>query len=123
MCSIRLWSISVRVLANQLTSHVMLTRLRHSTVNRGEHYFFMVSHKPRTRQTKLDWLTECSVSRRHWGCVTKKVFEHLQEEAANPDDVDGFDELRPDDQERIRKAYEDGGSKSANPISNSHTVS
>ena len=51
------------------------------------------------------------VGRRHWGCITPTVFSRLQDEAANPDDVDGFEDLRPEDQERIRKAYEDGRSK------------
>jgi hypothetical protein len=51
--------------------------------------------------------------------VTPAVFSHLQDDAPNPDDVDGFEDLRPEDQERIRKAYEDGGSKQTALMSHS----
>ncbi len=91
--------------------HVTLTRdasafpQRETQPSRGKHPNVSASHP-----NKLLTLNPLCF-RRHWGCLTSKVFANLQNDAPNPDDVDGFEDLRPDDQERIRKAYEDGGSE------------
>ncbi|THV07105.1 zf-PARP-domain-containing protein [Dendrothele bispora CBS 962.96] len=45
---------------------------------------------------------------RHWGCVTKKIIENMKAQFPNADEVDGFEDLKPEDQDRIRKAWEDG---------------
>jgi hypothetical protein len=45
---------------------------------------------------------------RHWGCVTSKIISNMKVQFEDPADLDGFEDLNDDDQERIRKAYEDG---------------
>ncbi|RAL07115.1 uncharacterized protein BO97DRAFT_409245 [Aspergillus homomorphus CBS 101889] len=53
---------------------------------------------------------------RHWGCVTPQVIKNLNEaidELSNGDEkdysaLDGFDELSPENQEKVRRALEQG---------------
>jgi hypothetical protein len=45
---------------------------------------------------------------RHWGCVTKKILENMKAQFETADELDGFDELQPADQDRLRKAWEEG---------------
>ncbi|BGP53039.1 hypothetical protein JCM8202_004123 [Rhodotorula sphaerocarpa] len=45
---------------------------------------------------------------RHYGCITSKQFENLKADFEEPDEVDGFEELTPEDQEKFRKAYAQG---------------
>jgi len=45
---------------------------------------------------------------RHWGCVTPKMITELTEKHHEPDDLDSFDELRPEDQAKIITAYQTG---------------
>ena len=45
---------------------------------------------------------------RHWGCVTAKVISNMKEIFDDADDLDGFEDLKDEDQEKIRKAWEDG---------------
>ncbi|TFK28500.1 zf-PARP-domain-containing protein [Coprinopsis marcescibilis] len=45
---------------------------------------------------------------RHWGCVTKKIFENVKKSIENAEDLDGFADLKPEDQAKIRKAWQDG---------------
>lgn len=45
---------------------------------------------------------------RHWGCVTPKVISNMKEIFENAEDLDGFDDLNDEDQEKLRKAWEDG---------------
>lgn len=43
----------------------------------------------------------CDVDRR---CVSSKVLENI----GSADKLEGFDQLKPEDQERVEKAFEDG---------------
>ncbi|PWN49636.1 zf-PARP-domain-containing protein [Violaceomyces palustris] len=47
---------------------------------------------------------------RHWGCVTDRVLNNMQDKDGldTADDLDGFEDLRPEDQERVRRAFEQG---------------
>lgn len=45
---------------------------------------------------------------RHWGCVTPKIITNMKAQFENADELDGYDDLKDEDQERIRKAWDDG---------------
>ncbi|KAK7034048.1 UPF0045 protein M15 [Paramarasmius palmivorus] len=45
---------------------------------------------------------------RHWGCVSKKQFENMKARSSDVSELDGYEDLKPEDQERVKKAYEDG---------------
>lgn len=45
---------------------------------------------------------------RHWGCTTNKIISNFKKSFDNASELDGYDELKPEDQERIDKAWEDG---------------
>jgi hypothetical protein len=45
---------------------------------------------------------------RHYGCITAKQFENIKNDFDEADDVDGFEDLTPEDQEKFRKAFAEG---------------
>ncbi|KZT34554.1 zf-PARP-domain-containing protein, partial [Sistotremastrum suecicum HHB10207 ss-3] len=45
---------------------------------------------------------------RHWGCTTAKLIENMKKELTEAEDLDGFDDITPENQEKIRKAWEEG---------------
>ena len=45
---------------------------------------------------------------RHWGCTTPLIIDNLKKSFSKADELDGFDELQPADQDKIRKAWDDG---------------
>jgi hypothetical protein len=45
---------------------------------------------------------------RHWGCVTPKIFENIKKSFSEGSEVDGYDDLTPEDQAKIVKAWQDG---------------
>ncbi|KAF8906728.1 hypothetical protein CPB84DRAFT_360495 [Gymnopilus junonius] len=45
---------------------------------------------------------------RHWGCVTKKILENVKKNFEEASELDGFEELRPEDQARVIKAWQEG---------------
>ncbi len=45
---------------------------------------------------------------RHWGCVTAKLITNMKEIFGEADELDGFDDLKEADQEKLRKAWEEG---------------
>jgi hypothetical protein len=45
---------------------------------------------------------------RHWGCTTTTIIINMKKSFSEADELDGFDELQPADQDKIRKAWEDG---------------
>lgn len=45
---------------------------------------------------------------RHWGCVTPRIIDNMKNSFGEADDLDGFDELKDEDQERVQKAWEEG---------------
>ena len=45
---------------------------------------------------------------RHWGCVTPKIITNMKKSLEAVDELDGFEDLNPEDQAKIRKAWQDG---------------
>jgi len=45
---------------------------------------------------------------RHWGCVTEKVITNMRDEVGEAAELDGYEELTPEDQEKIKQAFVDG---------------
>ena len=52
-------------------------------------------------------MADCSVWR-HWGCVTPKIITNVKNVHEEADDLDGFEDLTPEDQEKVRTAYDSG---------------
>lgn len=45
---------------------------------------------------------------RHWGCVTPKIIINMKKSFNEASELDGFEDMKEEDQERISKAWEDG---------------
>lgn len=45
---------------------------------------------------------------RHWGCVTPKIIDNMKKSFNEASELDGFEDMKEEDQERISKAWEDG---------------
>ncbi len=45
---------------------------------------------------------------RHWGCATKKIIENMKKNFEDASELDGYEELNPEDQAKIRQAYQEG---------------
>ncbi|KAK0530939.1 hypothetical protein OC842_003774 [Tilletia horrida] len=45
---------------------------------------------------------------RHWGCVTDTVCSHLQEKIGEATDLDGYEDLRDEDKERVDYVFKHG---------------
>lgn len=45
---------------------------------------------------------------RHWGCVTSKIIANMKKSFDEADELDGFEDLQEEDQEKIRTAWEKG---------------
>ena len=45
---------------------------------------------------------------RHWGCTTPVIINNFKKSFSQADELDGFDELQPADQDKIRRAWDDG---------------
>ncbi|KAJ3773970.1 zf-PARP-domain-containing protein [Lentinula raphanica] len=58
--------------------------------------------------TTVEFQGKQSFAWRHWGCVTSKVLSNVKNEHPDASDVDGFEELRPEDQQKVIKAWEEG---------------
>jgi len=56
----------------------------------------------------VDFRGHTSFSWRHWGCTTAAIITNFKKSFSQADELDGFDELQPADQDKIRKAWEDG---------------
>ncbi|KAI9511632.1 hypothetical protein F5148DRAFT_974860 [Russula earlei] len=56
----------------------------------------------------VDFRGHTSMAWRHWGCTTTTIIINMKKSFSKADDLDGFDELQPVDQEKIRKAWDDG---------------
>lgn len=52
-------------------------------------------------------VTYCS-SWRHWGCVTPKIIENVKKNFESAEDLDGFDDLTEEDQQKLNTAWEVG---------------
>ncbi|KAJ3880629.1 zf-PARP-domain-containing protein [Lentinula edodes] len=58
--------------------------------------------------TTVEFQGKQSFAWRHWGCVTSKVLSNVKSEHPEASDVDGFEDLRPEDQDKVTKAWEVG---------------
>jgi len=56
----------------------------------------------------VDFRGNTSFAWRHWGCTTAKIIANMKKQFESADELDGYDELRPEDQEKVNKAWEDG---------------
>ncbi|KAI9428839.1 hypothetical protein H4582DRAFT_1807754 [Lactarius indigo] len=56
----------------------------------------------------VDFRGHTSFAWRHWGCTTETIITNMKKSFTEADELDGFDELQPADQDKIRKAWEDG---------------
>lgn len=65
----------------------------------------MVSHCPSSFAYLVLNLT---FSRRHWGCVTERILKNMAEKVGDAKELDGFDDISPEDQAKIEKAWEEG---------------
>ncbi|GAA5807630.1 hypothetical protein MFLAVUS_001000 [Mucor flavus] len=45
---------------------------------------------------------------RHWYCTTPKVLENMKSDFSEPSEINGWQDLRPEDQERVQRAWEEG---------------
>merc|ERR1711939_785462 len=45
---------------------------------------------------------------RHWGCVTSRQLANMSKVFNSASELDGYEDLRPEDQAKIDKAFEDG---------------
>ncbi|TFK70796.1 zf-PARP-domain-containing protein [Pluteus cervinus] len=58
--------------------------------------------------TPVDFRGNKSFAWRHWGCTTKKVIENIKKNFEDASELDGYEDLKPEDQAKIRQAYRDG---------------
>ncbi|KAI0634798.1 poly polymerase and DNA-ligase Zn-finger region-domain-containing protein [Trametes polyzona] len=56
----------------------------------------------------VDFRGNTSFSWRHWGCVTSKIISNMKNAFDEADELDGFEDLKEEDQERVKKAWEEG---------------
>lgn len=56
----------------------------------------------------VDFRGNTSFAWRHWGCTTPKIISNMKASFESADELDGFEDLKDEDRERIRKAWEDG---------------
>lgn len=45
---------------------------------------------------------------RHWGCTTPRIITNMKAKFSSAEDLDGFEDLKEEDQERVRRAWEEG---------------
>jgi len=58
--------------------------------------------------SQVDFRGNVSFAWRHWGCVTPAIITNMKQSFEDADELDGFDDLKDKDKERIRKAWEEG---------------
>ncbi|KAG2068407.1 zf-PARP-domain-containing protein [Suillus decipiens] len=56
----------------------------------------------------VDFRGNTSYAWRHWGCTTAKIISNMKSQFESADELDGFDDLKDEDKERLRKAWEEG---------------
>lgn len=56
----------------------------------------------------VDFRGHTSMSWRHWGCTTPTIIINMKKSFSNADELDGFEDLQPADQEKVRHAWDDG---------------
>jgi hypothetical protein len=70
------------------------------------HFIFnlVISRLVRCDTTRVELLRAF----RHWGCVTSKIIENMKNTLGDVEELDGFEELKDEDKDRLRKAWEEG---------------
>ncbi|EIN08917.1 zf-PARP-domain-containing protein, partial [Punctularia strigosozonata HHB-11173 SS5] len=58
--------------------------------------------------TLIDFQGNTTFQWRHWGCVTPTIIKNMKKSFEDPADLDGFEDLKEEDQEKVKQAYEDG---------------
>lgn len=53
-------------------------------------------------------LTRTRSAYRHWGCVTSKILSNMKNSFDEAEELDGFEDLNDEDQERVKKAWAEG---------------
>ncbi|KDQ60104.1 hypothetical protein JAAARDRAFT_125962 [Jaapia argillacea MUCL 33604] len=56
----------------------------------------------------VDFRGHTNFAWRHWGCVTAKILSNAKANFSEASELDGYEELKPEDQAKIDKAWEDG---------------
>ncbi|KAJ7067871.1 hypothetical protein C8F01DRAFT_979409 [Mycena amicta] len=58
--------------------------------------------------TIVDISGKTSFAWRHWGCVTEKVIQNIKKLHDEAEELDGYEDLRPEDQKRVVVAFKTG---------------
>ncbi|ORY56205.1 p115 like vesicle tethering protein [Leucosporidium creatinivorum] len=58
--------------------------------------------------TVVEFQGKTSFAWRHWGCVTQKQFNNMKQDFETAEELDGYEDLKEEDQERVAKAFEAG---------------
>ncbi|KAF8576444.1 zf-PARP-domain-containing protein [Ramaria rubella] len=58
--------------------------------------------------TQVDFRGNTTFVWRHWGCVTESIIANFKKSFDNADELDGFEELKAVDKERVRTAWTEG---------------
>ena len=45
---------------------------------------------------------------KHWGCVSSRVFSNMKNTVPTAEEIDGYEALKPEDQEKVKTAYSEG---------------
>lgn len=49
------------------------------------------------------------------GCTTARIIKNIKDKINDVDDIDGFEDLREEDQEKVKTAFEEGHGKQNGP--------
>ncbi|TFK41503.1 poly polymerase and DNA-ligase Zn-finger region-domain-containing protein [Crucibulum laeve] len=58
--------------------------------------------------TLVDFRGNTSFAYRHWGCTTPKIFENMKKSFEDPSELDGYDDLKPEDQAKVKESWQQG---------------
>ncbi|KAJ2915166.1 hypothetical protein MD484_g5246, partial [Candolleomyces efflorescens] len=56
----------------------------------------------------VEFQDKSSYAWRHWGCTTPKIISNLKVQYFKPSELDGYENLRAEDQAKIVKGWQDG---------------
>lgn len=56
------------------------------------------------------------------GCTTARIIKNIKEKINGVDDIDGFEDLREEDQEKVKTAFEEGHGKQVQRIETQRLV-
>ncbi|CDZ98501.1 zf-parp-domain-containing protein [Phaffia rhodozyma] len=70
--------------------------------------------------TVVEIMDHTGMAWKHWGCVSPRTIANIKKELDEPSDLDGYEDLRPEDQAKIDKAWKDGHIAEADAASRGH---